>query len=62
VEQLRKHRLLGDAARLMGKEELARRLNVSQSLLDDWLRGEGTISDSRLMKLSEILEHWAYRK
>jgi transcriptional regulator with XRE-family HTH domain len=62
VERFKKHRLLQDAAKLMGKQELARRLNVSESLLDDWIRGEGTISDSRLMKLSEVLERWANRK
>jgi transcriptional regulator with XRE-family HTH domain len=62
VERFKKHRLLHDAAKLMGKQELARRLKISESLLDDWIRGEGTISDSRLMKLSEVLERWANRK
>jgi transcriptional regulator with XRE-family HTH domain len=52
-------RLLQDAARLLGHQELAKRLNVPQSLVDDWIRGVGTISDSGLLKLSEILQDWA---
>jgi len=52
-------RLLQDAAKLLGRQELAKRLNVPESIVDDWMRGEGTISDSGLLKLSEILERWA---
>jgi len=52
-------RLLQDAAKLLGHQELAKRLNVPQSLVDDWMRGAGTISDSGLLKLSEILQEWA---
>jgi transcriptional regulator with XRE-family HTH domain len=52
-------RLLQDAANLMGHQELASRLKISQSLLEDWLRGTGTISDSGLLKLSSVLEGWA---
>lgn len=52
-------RLLQDAAKLLGHQELATRLNVPQSLVDDWMRGVGTISDSGLLKLSEILQEWA---
>ena len=43
----------------MGREELAKRLKVPEPIVDDWLRGEGTISDSGLLKLSEILQEWA---
>ena len=52
-------RLIQDAAKLMGREELAKRLNVPESVVDDWIRGDATISDSGLLKLSEILEQWA---
>ena len=51
--------LLQDAARLLGRDELAKRLNVPESQVADWLRGTGTISDSGLLKLSEILQRWA---
>jgi len=54
-------RLIQDAAKLMGREELAKRLNVPESVVDDWIRGDATISDSGLLKLSEILEHCAKR-
>ena len=53
-------RLLQDAAKLMGSKELARRLNVHESLVEDWLRGLGTISDSGLLKLAEVLQRWAH--
>jgi hypothetical protein len=43
----------------LGRDELAKRLNVPESQVDDWLRGTGTISDSGLLKLSEILQRWA---
>ena len=59
VDQLRRLRILHDAARLIGTRELAERLKVPEQLVADWIRGEGTISDSRLMKLSEILQRWA---
>ena len=52
-------RLLQDAAKLMGTKELARRLNIQESLIEDWLRGSGTISDSGLLKLAEVLQRWA---
>jgi hypothetical protein len=59
VDQLRKLRILYDAAQLIGLKELARRLKVPEQLVADWIRGEGTISDSRLLSLSAILERWA---
>jgi len=55
VDQLRKLRILYDAAQLIGLKELARRLKVPEQLVADWIRGEGTISDSRLLSLSAIL-------
>jgi transcriptional regulator with XRE-family HTH domain len=56
---MKKQRLLQDTAKLMGPAELAKRLNVSEALVNDWLHGDGTISDSGLLKLSEILDRWA---
>lgn len=60
MDQLKKYRILQDAAKLLGVEELARRLKVPERLVADWIRGEGTISDSGLLKLSEALEGWAH--
>jgi plasmid maintenance system antidote protein VapI len=57
---LRKYRILLDAARLIGAQELARRLKVPEHLVADWIRGDATISDSRLLKLSEVLQRWAH--
>jgi transcriptional regulator with XRE-family HTH domain len=59
VGQLQKYRILLDAAKLIGAKELARRLNVPEQLVAEWMRGDATISDSRLLKLSEVLQRWA---
>ena len=58
--QLQKYRILLDAAKLIGAKELARRLNVPEKLVAEWIRGDATISDSRLLKLSEVLQRWAH--
>ena len=60
VSQLQKYRILLDAAKLIGAKELARRLNVPEKLVAEWIRGDATISDSRLLKLSEVLQRWAH--
>jgi transcriptional regulator with XRE-family HTH domain len=59
VGQLQKYRILLDAAKLIGAKELARRLNVPEQLVAEWMRGDATISDSRLLKLSDVLQRWA---
>jgi hypothetical protein len=43
------------AAELIGKEELAVRLKVAQSLLDAWIGGHATMPDRMLMRLVDIL-------
>ena len=58
--ELKKYRILLDAARLIGAKELARRLNVPEKLVADWISGDATISDSRLLKLSAVLQRWAH--
>lgn len=57
--ELKKYRILLDAARLIGAKELARRLTVPEKLVADWISGDATISDSRLLQLSAVLQRWA---
>ena len=51
-----KLRLLSQAAKLVGNEELAKRLNVPVSLLEAWLRGFATIPDRKMLPLADLLE------
>jgi len=51
-----KQRLLKHAINLLGQHGLARRLNVPSSLLDDWIRGDATMPDGKLLVLAAILE------
>jgi hypothetical protein len=54
-----KRQLLERAAALLGRDELARRLNVPSHLLEDWIRGDLTMPDGRLMDLARLLDHFA---
>lgn len=52
----KKRELLKRAAHLLGEPELARRLNVPSSLLDDWIHGADTMPDAKLMDLARVLD------
>ncbi len=58
VTQTTKQHLLRKAAGLMGKEELAERLDVSQSLLEKWIDGDAVMPDRKLLKLANVLDAW----
>lgn len=51
-----KQRLLMRAAKLVGSEKLAARLNVPPSLLDLWMRGLVTMPDRKVLPLADLLE------
>ena len=57
-----KQRLLQRAAKLVGHEKLAARLNVPVSLLDLWIRGFATMPDRKLLPLADLLETLALPK
>lgn len=46
----------------MGKEELAIRLKVPESLLDAWMHGLATMPDRKLVLLAEVLDQFSQRK
>jgi hypothetical protein len=51
-----KRGLLERAVKLLGKEQLARRLNIPTTLFDDWVRGDATMPDGKLMDLARTLD------
>ena len=57
-----KPHLLRRAADLVGRDELAVRLNVPGSLLDAWINGKATMPDRKLTALANILDKLASRK
>jgi hypothetical protein len=50
-----RRRLLREAARRVGKEELAKRLNVPVTLLDVWLRGLATMPERKILPLADLM-------
>lgn len=53
-----KQRLLTEAAKLIGVEELANRLGVPSWLLVAWIEGAGTMPDRKLKALAEVFEEF----
>ena len=53
-----KQRLLKEAVKLVGSEELASRLGVPTWLLIAWIEGAGTMPDRKLKPLAELLEEF----
>ena len=53
-----KQRLLKEAAKLIGEEELARRLAVPSWLLVAWIEGAATMPDRKLLALAEVLDEF----
>jgi hypothetical protein len=51
-----KRNLLGRAVKLLGKEELAKRLNIPTAVFDDWVRGDATMPDGKLMELARTMD------
>ena len=54
--EARKRYLLERAAKLMGRDELARRLGIPSALFEDWVRGDATMPDGKLMELARVLD------
>jgi hypothetical protein len=57
-----KRNLLGRAVKLLGKEELAKRLNIPTPLFDDWVRGDATMPDGKLMELARTMDQLSREK
>lgn len=57
--EIRKQRLLKSAADLIGRDALAARLKVAESLLEAWINGHATLPDRKLIALAEVLDELA---
>ena len=53
-----KQALLRKASGLMGARELATRLKISHSVLEQWISGDVTMPDGMLLKLAKVLDAW----
>lgn len=51
-----KRELLERGAKLLGRDELARRLNMPPTLLEAWLCGTATMPDGKLMDLAQLFD------
>jgi ribosome-binding protein aMBF1 (putative translation factor) len=54
--EARKRYLLQRAAKLMGRDQLAQRLGIPSAVFDDWIRGDATMPDGKLMELARVLD------
>jgi hypothetical protein len=54
-----KQQLLRRAANLIGRDELAARLKIPESLLDAWISGHAALPDRKLVALADILDEVA---
>ena len=48
--------MLEQAARHLGRERLAARLNVPETLLQAWIDGYATMPERKLLALADLLE------
>ena len=61
TELSKEQRLLVQATQLVGQEELANGLQVSQSVLESWMTGKSTIPHYHLLNLADVLVTLASR-
>jgi len=57
-----KQQLLQRAVTLMGRDHLAARLGIPETLLDAWIRGDVTMPDGKLLVLAAVLDEVARPK
>ena len=48
--------LLAEAARRLGRDELARRLKVPEALLETWLNGHATMPERKFFALLDLMD------
>jgi hypothetical protein len=58
----KKQHLLQRAVQMFGKDELAARLRIPETLLDAWIRGDVTMPDGQLLRLAAVLDKLAKSK
>ena len=56
VADTTRQNLIASAARRLGREELAKRLNVPDHLLTAWMSGHATMPERKFLELADLLE------
>ena len=54
--------IVEQAERLLGRKQIAEGLKVSEDVVKSWCDGTGTLSDSHLMRLSDLLAKFAAKR
>src|SRR5688500_19684326 len=62
MDSTAKRQLVRRCADLMGRQQLAARLRISQELLDAWISGDVTMPDGQLLPLATTLNQRAKQK
>jgi hypothetical protein len=59
MDDTAKQHLLQRADDLMGRDVIARRLNVRSEVIETWMRGDATLPDGKLLVLACVLESFS---
>ena len=59
MEKRSVHEILEQAEKLLGRKEIATGLKVREELVKSWSEGSGTLSDSHLLRLADLLAKYA---
>jgi hypothetical protein len=54
--------ILERAEKLLGRKQIADGLKVSEDMVKSWCEGTGTLSDSHLLRLADLLAQYAARR
>ena len=59
MKKLSVQEILEQAEKLLGRQEIATGLRVSEDVVKSWCEGTGTLSDSHLLRLADLLARYA---
>lgn len=62
ADKLSRQLIVEQAEKLMGRKRLAKGLDVSEDEIQSWTEGKTSLSDSQLLKLSDLLSKYAAGK
>jgi len=53
------YEIVARAERLVGTKQIAERLKVSEDMVRTWCQGGGSLSDTHLLRLADLLARYA---